>query len=305
MKKSIIVSSLIYLFSIAFIIFIIPLLSEKIAKSSLTQSSTIYEIYHELDTKSSQQTQQEEPTEYLEEGEEKQPKPTKRLKTSKPFVSIVIDDYGYFVNDTVTLSLTSEIPITVAIIPFQEYSKDIFSLAKKYNKEVIVHMPMETIKKKLNIKPYISTKMSDNEIIKLLDEAFNEIDGIGLNNHMGSLATADERVMTTVLRYLSSRGKIFLDSLTTINSVTPRVAKQYGIHILVRDVFIDNNSSEYYILSQLERVKEVATKKGYCIAIGHIRPNTISTLLKWYEENKENFNFVSLSYIKNVISQIQ
>jgi polysaccharide deacetylase 2 family uncharacterized protein YibQ len=305
MKKSIIVSSLIYLFSIAFIIFIIPLLSEKIAKSSLTQSSTIYEIYHELDTKSSQQTQQEEPTEYLEEGEEKQPEPTKRLKTSKPFVSIVIDDYGYFVNETVTLSLTSEIPITVAIIPFQEYSKDIFSLAKKYNKEVIVHMPMETIKKKLNIKPYISTKMSDNEIIKLLDEAFNEIDGIGLNNHMGSLATADERVMTTVLRYLSSRGKIFLDSLTTINSVTPRVAKQYGIHILVRDVFIDNNSSEYYILSQLERVKEVATKKGYCIAIGHIRPNTISTLLKWYEENKENFNFVSLSYIKNFISQIQ
>jgi polysaccharide deacetylase 2 family uncharacterized protein YibQ len=305
MKKSIIVSSLIYLFSIAFIIFIIPLLSEKIAKSSLTQSSTIYEIYHELDTKSSQQTQQEEPTEYLEEGEEKQPESTKKLKTSKPFVSIVIDDYGYFVNDTVTLSLTSEIPITVAIIPFQEYSKDIFSLAKKYNKEVIVHMPMETIKKKLNIKPYISTKMSDNEIIKLLDEAFNEIDGIGLNNHMGSLATADERVMTTVLRYLSSRGKIFLDSLTTINSVTPRVAKQYGIHILVRDVFIDNNSSEYYILSQLERVKEVATQKGYCIAIGHIRPNTISTLLKWYEENKENFNFVSLSYIKNVISQIQ
>jgi len=52
-------------------------------------------------------------------------------------------------------------------------------------------------------------------------------------------------------------------------------------------------------------VKEVATKKGYCIAIGHIRPKTISTLLKWYEENKENFNFVSLSYIKNVISQIQ
>jgi len=311
MKKSIILSFLIYFFSVVFIIFVVPFLSDKLANISLVHSSTLYEVYHDTNTDnkstdfSKTETTNYGVTEYLDEGKEIETPFIQKIKTTKPLVSIVIDDYGYFVDNTVISSLSSDMPITVAIIPFQDHSKEIFSLAKKYDKEVIVHMPMEALNHKLNVEPYISSRMSDGEIIELLDKAFREIDGVGLNNHMGSLATSDERVMNVLLKYLSSRGKIFLDSFTTVRSVASKVAKQKGLSILVRDVFIDNSSSEYYILSQLDKVASVAYKKGYCVAIGHIKPNTINILLRWYQENKENFNFVTLSQMEKSISQLQ
>ena len=45
-----------------------------------------------------------------------------------------------------------------------------------------------------------------------------------MNNHMGSKATADEAVMTAVLGYLKSHGKLFVDSRTTAGTAAPRIA---------------------------------------------------------------------------------
>ena len=65
----------------------------------------------------------------------------------------------------------------------------------------------------------ITTTMSDNEIRSEVEAAIAAVPGaIGVNNHMGSKATADSRVMQTVLGAVWDAGLIFLDSRTTPDS---------------------------------------------------------------------------------------
>src|SRR5690606_41144538 len=50
----------------------------------------------------------------------------------------------------------------------------------------------------------------------------------GVNNHMGSKATADPRVVSDVLRAVKEAGLFFLDSRTTADSVVAQVARELG-----------------------------------------------------------------------------
>ena len=75
-------------------------------------------------------------------------------------------------------------------------------LAHKLGNDVIVHMPMEPNRGKPEwLGPGgIMTKLSDEEIRKRVEDAIHEVPfAIGMNNHMGSKVTADERVMSMVL----------------------------------------------------------------------------------------------------------
>lgn len=62
---------------------------------------------------------------------------------------------------------------------------------------------------------------------------------IGANNHMGSLATADKQVMTTVLEVLKRHSMFFIDSFTTSSSVAFQTAQEMLIPSIRRDIFLD------------------------------------------------------------------
>ena len=65
--------------------------------------------------------------------------------------------------------------------------------------------------------------------IQLLDAAFASVPGaMGMNNHMGSKATADPALMTDVIGYLKSHGLLFIDSRTTADTVGARIAQEHG-----------------------------------------------------------------------------
>ena len=79
------------------------------------------------------------------------------------------------------------------------------------------------------------------ESSRCLTPPFASVPGApGMNNHMGSKATADEAVMSAVLGFLKREGKFFVDSRTTADTVGPRVARELGVPLLQRDVFIDD-----------------------------------------------------------------
>lgn len=302
MKKGIIISVVIYSFVIILIVLVIPFTSENISKV-FSENKTEYKIYHELEevTNKIEDTNKKsnfEPTEFVEkeytQSPEEQLIQEKIIENQKPMISIVIDDYGYSFDESVITSITSELPITVAIIPFLEYSKKINELAKLHNKEVIIHLPMEAYKLKIKEIPYVKKGDKPDRIINILTKSVEEIEAVGLNNHMGSEATEDPQVMETIVSFLKKRNMFFLDSLTTPNSVGYKKARELGLIPLKRDVFLDNNSSIYYIEDQLRTVEKIANKKGYCIAIGHIRSSTIEALERWYQENKNNYEFIPL-----------
>jgi polysaccharide deacetylase 2 family uncharacterized protein YibQ len=218
-------------------------------------------------------------------------------KSHGPKIAIVIDDFGYNKNNLPTLFAIKQ-PVTVSILPNLKYSKEVEKLARARGEEVILHLPMQSqhseLKEEFNtIKPGLSRK----EIIARLDYQLANFKGLsGVNNHMGSEATEDKMVMSTILGKLKEKNLYFLDSYTSAKSVCKDVASSMNERFARRDVFLDNSDDPEYIKKQLVQTKKIAMKKGYAIAICHDRKNTIKVLSEMLPEmESEGVEFVSLS----------
>jgi len=209
-------------------------------------------------------------------------------------IVLVIDDVGH---NRKWLALLEKIdrPMTLAVLPFMPYSRQMSRLQGN-GFEIILHLPMENLSGLDPGPGAILTEMTDEEIRQKVDEALESVPGaVGANNHMGSKATADERVMGIILEKFHEKGLIFLDSLTG-SSAGSRVAREKGIFIHSRDVFLDDEADLEYIENQLLEVKKIAARRGEAIGIGHFKENTllaIGRIVSQFED--EGFQFVFLS----------
>ena len=100
----------------------------------------------------------------------------------------------------------------------------------------------------------------------------------GVNNHMGSRATADAPTMRDVMEVLRDHGLYFLDSRTTSETVAERVARENGVPALRRDVFLDVVSEPDAVRRALEQAVARARAQGSAVAIGHVHPLTLELL---------------------------
>jgi hypothetical protein len=113
--------------------------------------------------------------------------------------------------------------------------------------------------------------MSSTDIAATVRSNLETVPGIrGVNNHMGSLATADPLVMDVVLQTLKDEGLFFLDSRTSVDTVGRLTARKYNVPYLERAVFLDNESNRDYIRNAVREGMEVAERKGHAVMIGHV-----------------------------------
>ncbi|MDD5617987.1 MAG: divergent polysaccharide deacetylase family protein [Candidatus Omnitrophica bacterium] len=223
-------------------------------------------------------------------------------KKIKGKIAIVIDDWGYNY-DKEDLEVLNEIklPVTLAILPFRNYSEEIAWFAHENNYEVLIHMPMEPHNKvNVDLEPKtLMVGMSAQTINKILNEAFLDIPyAKGINNHMGSLATEDRQFITTVFKELKKHNLYFLDSFVVRNSVCQDIAKSMGIKFAKRSIFLDNESSYAYIRGQLMELVREVDRKGQAIGIGHDRSNTLKVLKEVMPQlAEEGYKFVFVSEI--------
>jgi uncharacterized protein len=101
---------------------------------------------------------------------------------------------------------------------------------------------------------------------------------VGVNNHMGSAATADPRVMRAVVRVLAQKGLFFLDSRTTEATVARRVADEAAVPAVSRRVFLDAVPTASAIERAYRDLLVKARKDGSALAIGHPHPATLELL---------------------------
>lgn len=224
------------------------------------------------------------------------------LKRRAGKIAIIIDDFGYTNNKTARQFLELKYPITLSIIPGQKYSTEMAEAATAAGKKYLLHLPMEAVEEKVEDSDYtIYTDLSDEEIEARVRGALDLLpDAIGVNNHMGSLATADSRVMSVVLKTLKSRNKLFIDSRTTAESVAPQIARQQQLRFQSNDGFLERNRSERedYIQKKLTAVANLASKRGRAIVIGHPYKQTARALLKELPRlEKQGFEIVPLTEI--------
>ena len=222
------------------------------------------------------------------------PTPVVVPKPATPQMAIILDDWG---NNLVLVKTAVAIhrPLTLSVLPHLVHSRQIAQEAKKNGLGVMLHMPMQPKNPKEPMEPHtILTTSSEAEIIGTLDKALENI-GVaeGVNNHQGSAATSDERLMRTVLRHLKSRGLFFVDSEVIPTTVGRKVSRETGIQFTKRDVFIDNTHTVDAIKEKLRQAGKIAVKYGRVVVIGHDKKLTLQAIREMVPElEKSGVKFV-------------
>lgn len=164
-------------------------------------------------------------------------------------------------------------PITVAVLPKLQYSKEAAEKIRKSGNELMLHQPMQALNLSVNPGPgAITPEMTSEEITKILTENINEIGPIaGINNHEGSAITADANKMESIMKITNKYGIFFLDSRTNKDTTVPFVCKELGYTYFERNGnFLDNTKTRENALSMLRKNLDIANKNGVVIMIGHI-----------------------------------
>jgi len=204
----------------------------------------------------------------------------KRRFNNTPKIIFVIDDIGNKLTfEALYLELGKD--VNYAILPFLSYSEDFAHLSLETKADVILHQPLEAKDGRYPGPGLMTTKMSDDNVLDLLDRNLQTVPfHVGINNHMGSMGTSDYRLVNLLLSDVKRRGLFFLDSLTSSESVIQEVGESLGLPTLRRDVFLDNVDDPGTIREQIYLLTRKAAEKGYAIGIGHDRQNTLEVLLE-------------------------
>jgi uncharacterized protein len=205
------------------------------------------------------------------------------LNDERPKIAIVIDDMGATHPYTERAAALPG-PLTLSWFPFAPALPEQVQAAAARGHEAMLHMPMQSFSNttaqtgpdplRIDLAPAVNTAR--------LRAALAAVPSIvGLNNHMGCVATRDPALMDIVAHEAHEHGMLFLDSVTIPHSVALQRAELAGVPAAARDVFIDNVFDPATIRAQLASIETFARHYGYAIAIGHPRVHTLDALEAW------------------------
>ncbi len=126
---------------------------------------------------------------------------------------------------------------------------------------------------------------------------------MGMNNHRGSLVTADVSLMDPFLEILRERGLFFLDSRTNSKSLGASLAAEKGMPRLENHVFLDHKKEPEFFRSQMNRLFERAEKGGWAVGICHARPSTYDVLTEMEEELAGDPRLITLPELVDFLSK--
>ena len=223
-------------------------------------------------------------------------------RSGVPMIAIVVDDFGFFNNSLVKGFLALDAPLTVTVIPGLKHSSKICRLAREAGKEVLCHLPMEPEKGADDVGdiPLVRVSMGADQIESIVTKALKDTPGVtGVNNHMGSRATSDRRVMDAVLRVCRKEGLFFFDSLTSPNSVVAEAAAKMGVKSGRNDLFLDNKKE--YTREKMKKLLSIAVRKGRVTAIMHVRKDSLKELLWLIEESRDRG--IKMVYLSEILEE--
>ncbi|HKS22485.1 MAG TPA: divergent polysaccharide deacetylase family protein [Thermoanaerobaculia bacterium] len=205
--------------------------------------------------------------------------PQKKRASQRGDIVLILDDVG-FDHQPLAGAMTIDPKVNFSVLPNSRNATLFANELSARGFEVLCHLPMEP-----DGFPRISpgpgavlTTMSDGEIAAATRANVAAVPHArGVNNHMGSRATADPRVMSAVLNALP-HGMYFIDSRTTAASVGEALARQMNIRTAARNVFLDDVQTEAAIRAQLHELERDAAARGVAVGIGHMYPATIKVL---------------------------
>ncbi|MEM7243830.1 MAG: divergent polysaccharide deacetylase family protein [Acidobacteriota bacterium] len=227
-----------------------------------------------------------------------------RPRGDRPRVAIVLDDCGF---DLGLMKRAARIglPMTMAVLPERRHSIESARIAHRAGLEVILHQPMEP-ESRTGSDPgegALVVGMPGGNVASVLRRNLLSVPHVaGLNNHMGSRATADPALMeafSTALVDIEREdlpGLYFLDSRTTAATVAYDTARRHGLPVAMRTVFLDNEESVDHVRQRLDELLARAHEQEEVIGIGHLKSVTL-TALEALARTQPAVEFVSASQL--------
>ncbi len=221
-----------------------------------------------------------------------------RWKSKLPKLAFIIDDFGYRISLALNF-ISLPYKITISVLPFLPWSRFIAEQAHLSGKEVLLHLPMEAYGHRWAGMGTIRINMGEREIRKIIEDALMTVPyAVGVNNHMGSLATESAPLMRRVLRILKEKGLFFVDSCTSHKTVAYAVARSIGLPSYYNSLFIDSYAGEDKVEEYIWKLVWITRRKKRVIGIGHVRPDTYVALEKLLPRIKK---FVDLVFASNIV----
>lgn len=220
---------------------------------------------------------------------------TKQVKFKKPKLVIIIDDVAN--KSHVSMIKSTALKLTPSFFPKNEDHPDTPKLADEFE-FFMIHLPMQA--NSFHNAEKGTLKISDD--IKTIDKKIKQIRADFpkvkfINNHTGSKFTSDFNAMDKIYKIFLKYNFIFMDSRTISTTKVKSVAQKYKLPYIVRDVFLDDKDDKIAIKTELLSAIEKSKQKGYAIAIGHPRKNTIDVLKQNRELILKN---VELVYLRDI-----
>lgn len=205
--------------------------------------------------------------------------PSSAVRARHGEIVLILDDVG-FDHQPLSDAMRIDPNVNFSILPNARNATAFANALYARGFEVLCHLPMEP-EGFPRVSPgpnAVLTTMSGEEITETTRADLAAVPHArGVNNHMGSRATTDRRVMSTVMAALP-KGMYFIDSRTTSGSVAAATARSMNIKTASRSVFLDDVAQDAAIRAQLQTLAAASEEKGVAVGIGHMYPSTIRVL---------------------------
>jgi polysaccharide deacetylase 2 family uncharacterized protein YibQ len=196
---------------------------------------------------------------------------------------VIIDDCGYS-RQALEPFLEVAAPLTFSFLPDGASTPALARELSGQGRCVMLHLPMEPQSPRGDLEPgTIKVGMASDEVRSAVTRALERVPGAqGINNHMGSRATADRDVVSAVMDVVRERGLFFVDSATGPHSKIAEVAGRLGVPVVQRDVFLDADSppNADAVARRMAELAALAARRGTAVGIGHVRPATAEGIRK-------------------------
>ena len=189
------------------------------------------------------------------------------LKAGAPRIAIVVGGMG--LNAAATSAAVDMLPaeITLGFAPYGADLEKQVARAREVGHEILLQAPMEPLEKADIPGPNtLLSGVDSSQNIDALRWLMSRMTGyVGVANFLGSRFLAREADLAPVLREIATRGLLFLDDGTAMQSLAPSLAAAAGMQTARADVALDANTGREAVELALGRLEAVARSKGFAI----------------------------------------
>src|SRR5437867_2428830 len=177
-------------------------------------------------------------------------------------------------------------PFAVALVPGGKPAPAQFRAARRRDREVVLHLPLEPINyPRVDPGPgTILVTMGPSKIADLVHRYLEQAGSVAaVANYSGSLATQDMTVMTSVFRELRRRDIPFLHVSAAAGSVCKPLASELGVRYVEPDAILDAEarpSRPQALEARWKRVLAEARHRGHMLVMVRATPLTLAWLPK-------------------------